>query len=332
MYQQKFSISSIVINLIIFASLMVLSVAAVINRQYIMDQFSVWQYQTSPEVDALVVRAGMNDYGQFLYHASRPVLEGTQAFNSECNRVEITVSILGCYSSNRIYVYDVDDQQLDGIREVTAAHETLHAAYARLSTVERERVNGLLSIEYEKIKNAPEFADRLAFYSRAEPGEKYNELHSIIGTEVVSLNTDLEDYYSRYFRDRQKVVELNATYSSVFKDLKDRADILSTQLDALAESIQSQTDSYNASVLELNRDIVSFNARASKGDFSSEAEFYEARNDLVSRADAVDVARDAINSDIARYDELLNEYNAIAIQTTKLYDTIDSTLAPAPSV
>ncbi len=47
-------------------------------------------------------------------------------------------AILGCYnpSSRDIYIYNVTNSELDGVKEVTAAHEMLHAAWERLSESE----------------------------------------------------------------------------------------------------------------------------------------------------------------------------------------------------
>ncbi len=81
---------------------------------------------------------------------------------------QISRAILGCYVTQRIYIYDVKDAKLDGIREVTAAHEMLHAAYERMSSSEQTKVNALLEVEYEKLRNDKDLAERMAFYARTE--------------------------------------------------------------------------------------------------------------------------------------------------------------------
>jgi ABC-type transporter Mla subunit MlaD len=172
----------------------------------------------------------------------------------------------------------------------------------------------------------------MAFYSRTEPGQRYNELHSIIGTEVADINPALEAHYSQYFSDRQKVVALNAEYSSVFKKLASRANELVTQMNTLSSSISDRSTQYNADVKALNIDIATFDKRAENGDFSSQAQFNSERAALSARVTELNVLRKGVNDDIAKYDSLLAEYNSIASQSKKLNNSIDSTLAPAPSV
>ena len=332
MLQRKYSKATVVLNVIICALLLLMSYLIIVNRQYIVDQVVVWQFKSTSQLDNLVDRSGMNDYGKFLFHASQPNLDATQAFNDECDRIENTTSILGCYKNYRIYIYDISDAQLDGIREVTATHETLHAAYERLSTSEQTRVNALLEAEYSKLATNKDYTERMAFYARTEPGERYNELHSVIGTEVTDISPELETYYSKYFSDRQKVVALNTKYSSVFINLKNRANTLATQLNALSTSINSQSAEYNSDVQVLNKDITLFNSRANSGSFTSQPQFNTERSALSLRVTAINTLRDSVNNDIATYSSTLKEYNSIATESKTLYNTIDSTLAPATSV
>jgi len=332
MLRWKLSKSKIILNIIISLILIVLSLLIVANRQRIIDQITVWQFHATSAITALVDRAGMNSNGKFLYLASQPILDSTQNFNNECDRIENTTSILGCYSNSRIFVYDVTDQKLDGIREVTATHETLHAVYARLDSTEKAKIDVLLEAEYKKLENNKDYSDRMAFYARTEPGERDNELHSVIGTEIANINPDLEKYYDNYFSDRQKVVALNTKYSSVFINLKNHANVLLAQLNALSKSISSGTEKYNSDVKTLNSDIIAFNKRADSGSgFNSQSQFNSERAVLSARVDELDVNRSKIDSDIATYDQILAEYNSLASESKKLYNSIDSTLAPAPA-
>ncbi len=306
--------------------------AILLNRQHILDQIAVWQYQPSSDIASLADRAGMNDGGKFLYYASQPKLDGTQTFNNECQRIETSSAILGCYVNSRIYIYNVTDSQLDGIREVTAAHEMLHAAYQRMGDDEKKTVDALLEAEYTKLANDPDFQERMAFYARTEPAERDNELHSIIGTEVASISPELEAHYSHYFTNRQQVVALSQKYKSAFTNLTNQASQLATELDTLASRISAQSAQYNADVKTLNADIAAFNQQAASGGFLSQGQFNSQRATLLARVSALDAERDAINSDIATYNSKLATYNGIATQSEQLYNSINSTLAPAPSV
>lgn len=315
-------------------SLLLITAAAYIflNRQQVMDQLTVWHYQPTSEVVTLANQTGMNERGKFLYYASQPVIESTQKFNQECDRLENSTSILGCYSGNRIYVYDVTDPRLDGIRQVTAVHETLHAAYQRLNDTEKAKVDGLLEAEYTKLESDPDFKGRMAFYARTEPGERDNELHSVIGTEIASVSPALESYYKQYFTNRQMVTTLAAQYKSVFTKLTDQATKIGTQLTALNDAIQARSAAYNNNAEQLNADIATFNSRAESSGFSSQSEFNSQRASLVARGIDLGTERTNINNDINQYNMLLTQYNSIVASSKQLYNSIDSTLAPAPSL
>lgn len=332
MLHQKISKAGVLVTFIICCALVALSAWLIINKQYVIDRITVWQYVPTSELAALVDRTGMNDNGKFLFFASQPKLDATQSFNTECDRVENVTSILGCFIDYRIYIYDVTDPQLDGIREATAAHEMLHAAYIRMGESEKKKVNALIESEYKNLEINKSLADLMKFYARTEPGQSDNELHSIIGTEVANISPELESYYKQYFSDRQKIVKLKVKYSSVFEGLESRANELVSQMNALSQSISDRSSQYNSEVKALNVDIIAFDKRADSGDFSSQSQFDRERSVLSSRVTTLSELRSGVNEDIVKYNTLLVEYNSIASQSKKLNNSIDSTLAPAPSV
>lgn len=320
------------------ASLVVSLVAVVVaglllmNRQFVIDQMSVWQYEPPAAISAIVVRTSMTPLGERYFYASHPAIEDSKSFNQDCVRKEQNTAILGCYTGSRIYIYDISDPRLDGIKEVTSAHEMLHVAYDRLSLGEQHRIDNLLEVEYEKLKDNKEFSERMAFYARTEPGERGNELHSVIGTEVADISPELKTYYQQYFKDRASLVALHATYISVFTDLQTRAAQLSSELKSLSDSVSQRSTQYNDEVAALNVAIAQFNERASSGGFATQAQFQSQRADLLSRASSLDSARTAINDDVARHDRLRAELETIASQSDTLNRSIDSSLAPAPSL
>jgi len=319
---------AIVLTLISF----IIAALLLINRQYVIDQVVVWQFKPSGQVTALADRASMNDRGKFYFYASQPALENADTFNQKCDRKEQSTAILGCYTGRYIYIYNVTDEKLDGIREVTAAHEMLHAAYDRLGDDERSKVDALLSQEYDKLKNDKKLAERMAFYARTEPGQRNNELHSVIGTEISDIAPKLEEHYKQYFSDRSQIVSLHHKYESVFNDLQSRGESLSAELTRLGDSIEAESVDYNKMVNQLNQDIQTFNDKAANGGFSSQNEFDVARSALVARADQLDAMRESINSKVARYETLRTELLSIASQSEELNRSIDSSLAPAPSL
>lgn len=304
----------------------------VLNRQLVLDQLSIWQYQPTSTVASLATRADMNDEGRFIFYASQPSVEDSQPFNQNCGRKEQSTAILGCYDGRRIYIYNIVNAQLDGIKEVTAAHEMLHAAYQRMDATEKKQVDALVEAEYAKFKDNKDLADRVAFYARTEPGERDNELHSVIGTEVAAISPELEAHYKKYFNDRQAIVALHTKYDSVFKGLQAQSATLSAQLTVLGDAIEKNSASYNAAVAQLNQDVANFNSRAASNDFSSRYEFESSRASLVARADALNTQRNQINGDVTQYNSLRDQLSELAVQTDALNRSIDSSLSPAPSV
>lgn len=304
----------------------------VLNRQLVVDQLSVWQYQPSSSVASLVTRTTMNDKGRFIFYASQPAIEDSQLFNQDCTRKEQSTAILGCYDGRHIYVYNISNAQLDGIKEVTAAHEMLHAAYQRMGDSEKKQVDALLEAEYTKLKDSKDLADRVAFYARTEPGERDNELHSVIGTELASISPALEAHYAQYFTNRQTIVALHVKYDSVFTDLQVQSDALSAQLTALGATIQKDSASYNAGVAQLNQDIADFNRRAAANDFTSRSQFESIRNALMARASSLNAQRETVNANVAQYNSLRDQLSQLSVRSDSLNRSIDSSLAPAPSI
>lgn len=303
----------------------------VLNQRYVVDQLTVWQYHPDTDVKAIVDKSDMSGKGKFLFYASQPTIDGTQAFNQYCEKSEPQSAILGCYNNLKIYIYDVDDPKLDGIEEVTAAHEMLHAAWDRLDGPEKTRISKLLEATYMKL-NDKNLNQRMEYYARTEPTERENELHSILGTEFSNLGQELETYFDTYFDDRGVVVGLHQQYASVFESVQQKGETLATRLNQLAADINQQTKSYNAAVSALNKDIMNFNQQANNGSFSSRAEFNTTRTNLLARSKNLEQERRSINEKIKTYQAVRKQLEAINSQAEALNRSIDSSLAPAPSV
>lgn len=293
------------------------------NRQFILDQLSVWSYTPSSEVAAIQQRINMTDEGQFTFYATHPEVETQASFNQACPRQEAGSPILGCYTpDDRIYIYNLSNKQLDGMKEVTAAHEMLHAVWYRTSEAEKEKLTTELKVAYEKIDDAS-LQKRMDYYERTEPGEFINELHSILGTEVASLGEPLESYYAQFF-DRGAVLKLHDQYSGLYEKLYERADTLYAQMQSLATVINRQSNEYTSAAAQLSRDIDSFNRRADGGAFSTQGEFNSERATLIQRSNALERQRLQINRNIETYNGYYAEYQEIAKQIEVLNDSIDS--------
>lgn len=323
------------LNSLVSASLLtgfiLLSLSAFLNRQYIYDQFQALNYKPSPEVVSIVDRTSLSDTGKFYLYASHVSIDSAADFNLNCVRKETGNAILGCYANQNIYVYDVNNSALDGIKEVTSVHEMLHAAWDRLGQSDKDRVSNLLEVAYESNKT-PDLENRMAYYSRNEAGERSNELHSIVGTEISNISKDLENYYAKFFKDRKQVVSLFKKYNTVFEQLSKQSDELYKKLDDLNKQISSLSKTYEQDVSALSSDINKFNSDAASGNFSSTNQFNQRRSELVARSSHIESERLTINNLIDEYQTKYNTYQQLVVQNQTLNNSIDSHVAPAPSL
>ena len=302
------------------------------ERQYVVDAIQYSQYDPPSAVETIATDTGLTDDARFTFYATRPAVEPSQSFNQHCQRKEADSPILGCYASNRIYIFDVTDSRLVGIKPVTAAHELLHAEYERLPDSEKKRLQPLLQAAYEKVTDASLDA-RMKYYEKTEPGESFNELHSIIGTEFESIGPELETYYGRYFKNRSAIVKLHQKVDETFTSLSEEADDLVNQIEKLASAINADTARYNDDIKSLNQEVESFNTRASQsGGFTTQSEFQAARQRLVTRSDELNDFRQRIQSNITQYKSLLAKLDTINAQSASLNQSLDSTLSDAPKI
>jgi len=311
--------------------LLVVAAIAILNRQYIYDQIQVYAYTPSAEVQSIVNKSALSDTGKFYLYASNVSVDSASEFNTNCQRQETGNAILGCYSNRNIYIYDVSNSTLDGIKEVTAVHEMLHAAWDRLSQSDKDRISIMLESAYDSNRNK-DLVERMDYYSRNEAGQRSNELHSIVGTEMTNIGGDLEKYYSKYFTDRTQVVKLFKKYNSVFEQLSKQSDTLYKDLIDLSSKVSLQSKLYEQNVKTLSADIKQFNTDADSGNFTSIYQFNVRRNELVARSSQIEADRASINNMIDEYQVKYTQYQNLSFQNQTLNNSIDSHVEPAPSL
>jgi len=298
----------------------------VVNHpQRVVDQIRVWQYEPNPDIFRYAKRSTMTEEGRFLFYASLPSVDSKETFNGICATQLEDVGILGCYlpSERRIHLFDVTDDRLDGIEEVVASHEMLHAVWDRLDDDERERLGVLLEAEVAARADDTALAETLAFYAKAEPGQRLNELHSIVGTEFADISPELEEHYATYFADRSALVALHEKSNAVFVEQAAAIDELIGRIDALAAGIDADYAAYNAGYDQLNADIDNFNARADAGSFASQAAFDAERNALLNRQAELDAQYESIDARATEYDGLVEQLTALNAQVDQLNQSIN---------
>ena len=270
----------------------------------------------------------LTDRGKRLLYASQPSLQDKAEFNTSCQSTERTAAILGCYHVRRIYVYNVQNQELRGAKPVATAHEMLHAAYERLSAKDRQQVNELIEAEYQKIKSQPVIASMVQYYEQAEPGERVNELHSIIGSQVGNISPKLEEYYRRYFRNRAAIVALSDAYQTVFDKVEQEAKTLRQSIATEATRLKADQTQYKAAVEQLLFDVKTFNTRAQNGAFQNQTAFQRARRQLVVRQKQLEQQRVSLNQRADTYNANVTRLNQLSVRAQELNQSINGIERP----
>jgi ribosome recycling factor len=295
-----------------------------VERQQIADWWKLRNYQTPADIIALANDTTMTDYGRHLFYVNHPVLESKKAFNDHCADKSEETAVLGCYHGNRrgIYLYAVTDSRLDGVRQVTAAHEMLHQAYDRLSTKERKRVDKLLEDFYASDLTEQDVKTKIESYKK-QGANTVNEMHSIFGSEVRNLPPALETYYEQYFSDRLKIVGYSESYQAEFTRRKDLVEQYDAQLTDIKTKISNSKGDLSTKLKELksrekeiNEDVTGQNQAEYNGDVQAYNAMVEAYNSELIQTRNL----------IAQYNKIVNERNDIAVQEQQLQEALDSRL------
>lgn len=305
---------------------------AFLNRQAINDHFAAQNFDASAEITDLTDQIELTSAGHRIFWATEPTLDASQNFNDRCAKVQHSEEghILGCYTQDRIHLFNVTDERLDGIVEVTAAHELLHAAFARMSTQDRSALVNRLNDYYAKIeKQDAALAERMQVYRGLSKVGFANELHSVLGTERRELPEWLERHYAQWFEDRAVIIDYFDSYHAIFNELQARATELQEQLEALRSDIETRSATYSSEVERFNTEWNAFVARNNNFEFSDDPdEFYRIRESFYQRRDSLGSEMDRLNADIARYDEMRNELSTLSSLNQELEKQLDSNLAP----
>jgi len=309
-----------VVSLLTSLALVALVVLLWWQHWAVYDWWRLRGYQPPAAITQLTTDITMKPSTQHLFYVYHPDLEDKQTFNQNCKSNEKTI-ILGCYVPYKgIYLSNIQDPRLNGILQVTAAHETLHAAYDRLSTSEKQRVNKLIdqayaSLQDDRIKNTIE-------EYRKSGADITNELHSILGTEVRNLPPDLETYYSRYFSDRSKVVTYSENYEKAFTDRKNKVAEDDQQLSSIKQQIDSLEASLSAQQKVLDNKRAQLDAYLVAKDYK---DYNAGVNDYNAQVASYNQNVNRVRGLISQYNSLLEERNALALEENQLINAIQNT-------
>lgn len=293
------------------------------NRQYLKDLYIVNTTDISTDSEKLAEKLELTDEGDFLYQASQSEVQEAKQFRSSCSGLEQNNIVLGCYSKQRIYVYEVDDAQLDGVQQVTAAHEVLHAAYERLTAAERKELGRLLQAQAETVTDT-RVKETLALYKKAGTEDVINEMHSIFGTELKKLSPQLEKHYGRYFKDRSIIVAYSQKYQKKFTDLDNQREAYDRQLKRLKDEIDKgnkELDAQNAEIERLKNSLESLRSSGDTGAYNQRIPEY---NQVVRNHNTL---LEEVLAQIAQYNSIVKLRNALAVSENDLAKQLDSSKA-----
>jgi hypothetical protein len=263
----------------------------------------------------------MNSYGKRLFYVNKPQISDRQTFSSQCKDAEQTI-VLGCYNGINIYIFKVEDQNLEGVQQVTAAHEMLHAAYNRLSSSEKTRIDKLVANAFAKVTNqrVRALADS---YNKQAPGSVPNELHSILATEVRDVGVELEEYYKKYFTNRAAVVAFSEKYEKVFEDIKRQVD----KYDADLALRKTEIDSRESELKALENQLTSMRNQMEAYQRAGQIRNYNAMVSTYNqKVNEYNYGVEEVRGLISEYNKLVEARNKLAIQQQSLAKSIDSRL------
>lgn len=311
----------IITILILIASVLGLTVF----RQEVRDNFVILTTDVSGEADEIKSKLDLTSSADFVYQASLPEVQPADEFNQSCGGATREHSIvLGCYTQQRFYVFDVEDERLSGVKEVTAAHELLHALYERMPENEKKALNQQLEDTANSIEDE-RFQRTVAEYKTTEPDHVTNELHSILATEIEVLPTSLEQHYQKYFKNRQKIVSFAKQYESTFTSLEDQIKDYDQELKDLREQKESLEQSLSEQQASIESEQARLDSLRSNNEISAYNNAVPAFNRSIQTYNQ-EVAN--LKQVIAEYNELVEKRNALATTQNNLVQQLDSNYAP----
>lgn len=297
------------------------------NRQSIHDWIKLRGYQAPASVAQLATDDTMTPYARRVFYVNAPQIDDKTTFAPECPSGTEQTVVLGCYKSDQagITLLQVTDPRLQGVEQVTAAHETLHALYDRLSGAKRKQVDAWLTDYVSHQLHDQTILDQINSYKKSEPGQVVNEMHSIVGTEVADLPPVLESYYKQYFTDRAAIVHYYDAYQAEFTSRQDEVkqddaelSALKSQIDGLEQDLQDEAGSLGSQHDQLDNlrrsgQIAAYNAGVPS--YNAAVNGYNAQ--VAQLKDLID-----------RYNQLVSSRNAVALETQQLTSEITSQVQP----
>lgn len=184
----------------------------------------------SAEVVALADEAHLSEEGRNLLYGARPELLDAAAFAGRCDdghplEPAAHEGAVGCYQpgDERIVVYVPADARLRGFVVETVAHETLHAAWNRLTPAEQTEITPLLEAEVAALGPDAPVQQQIAGSVGTHQENRPTELFAYVGTQVWrdgGLPPALEAVYARFVADRAALVAVHTGFETQMETMR----------------------------------------------------------------------------------------------------------------
>ncbi len=295
------------------------------NRFSLYDEAILYNYKVPALVNQLATEDSMTPISRQIFYINHPTFLDKIHFSKLCPNYHPSEEIiLGCYypNENGIYILSVADPTLNGIMQVTAAHEMLHGVYSRLSSSQKDYLDGLLLNFYKHDLTNQRIKDEVAIYMKTEPGSVYDEMNSTFPTECATLTPQLESFYTKYFYNRSKVVAYEQAYQQVFLNKKTQLSSYDSTLLSMNATITNQQNQAKALYLSLNNQLNYINSNPSDPAINDLINSYNSKvnqyNNLVTN----------ISAEITNYNQLVSQRNQISIALVSLETEISPPTIP----
>lgn len=244
-----------------------------IFRRYVIvktiDKDAFKPYERTSEITDIAQTIPFTDKARDFFYKIEPRLVDAPDFIKFCKTVARGVESLACFANKpyggpftdkTIFLLQITDPRFTDHKYSAAAHEFLHLAYKKLGSEEKTRLNSLLKQELSKHMDDTHLNTILKEMNRVgkDNSEITEELHSKFAVEYRDISPELEEYYTEYFSDRKKIVDLyiKGGFNSRIRridQLNGEIKVLNGQLAAIQNS--GDTDKYNSLVGEHNAKV-----------------------------------------------------------------------------
>ena len=299
----------------------------IVNGQSIVDWWRLRGYVPPAAVANLANEDTMTSYTRHLFYLNRPqLLRSVTSFRSYCPENQTNI-VLGCYHPDQdgIFIYDVSDPTLAGVQQVTAAHEVLHAIYARLTGSERANLNSELQSYYDHGLSNTLVKAEVKLYQQTEPGSVMDEMSCTFGTEIANLPAPLSAYYNKYFTHRAAIVAYEQEYQGAFSSRQAVVAQDDTQLASLKSQLASTEAQLATSLNALNAQQSNLTNLRNSGDITAYDAGVPSYN---SSVDAYNAQVQIAENLVSQYNQLVTARNQVAGQITTLASALDTRVTP----